>query len=105
MNLTRVDLIIICGAAAIFLLPLLTGYFGFGRSGQRHPWLKKALIAMAVIQLVVLADFGRMFLTTDRQVNHAKWIAPLIFVDVLMWICVGVGFAVAALRYRIKAKA
>jgi hypothetical protein len=105
MNLTRVDLIIIGSIAAIILLPLLTGYFGFGRPGQRHPWLKKALIAMTAIQLLVLLYFGWTFATTERQVNHAKWIAPLIFVDVLMWVCFGVGFAVAALRDRIKAKA
>lgn len=59
-------------------------YFRFGHAGQRHARLKNALIAMATIQSLVLLYFGWTFATTARQVNHAKWIAPLVFVDVLM---------------------
>jgi hypothetical protein len=36
--------------------------------------------------------------------SPAKWIASLVLVDVLMWTCFGVGFAVAALRHRMKRK-
>lgn len=104
MNPGAIDLLIVGVAAAIILLPLLAGYFGSGRNGQRRPWLKKALLGMAAMQLVVLAYFGWLFATTERHVNHAKWMAPLILVVVLMWILVGVGFAVAALRARLKAK-
>ena len=66
--------------------------------------LKKALIGIAGLQLVVLIYFGWIFGTSVRHVNHLKWIAPLIFVDVLIWVCFGVGFGLAALRYRIKTK-
>ena len=64
-----------------------------------------ALIGLAGLQLAALIYFGWIFAAERyRHVNHLKWIAPLIFVDLLMWVCVGLGFGVAALRYRIKSK-
>ena len=105
MNIGVVDLIIIGGAATVFLAPLLTGYFGFGSPGQYQPWLKKALMVIAGLQLAVLIYFGWIFAKESlRHVNHMKWIVPLIFVDVLMWVCFGMGFGVAALRQRFKSR-
>jgi ABC-type transport system involved in multi-copper enzyme maturation permease subunit len=105
MNIGVIDLIIIGGAVAVFLTPLLIGYLGFGSPNQRHPLLMKALIGIAGLQLVVLVYFGWIFgAERYRHVNHLKWIAPLIFVDLMMWVCFGIGFGVAALRYRIKTK-
>jgi hypothetical protein len=105
MNIGVIDLIIIGGAAVVFLAPLLIGYFGFVSPDQHHPWLKKALIGIAGLQLAVLIYFGWIFAAESlRHVNHLKWIAPLIFVDILMWACFGIGFGVAALRYRIRTK-
>ena len=105
MNMRVIDLLIIGGTAAVFLLPLLMGYFGFGSPNHPCPSLKKSVIGIAVLQLVVLIFFGWLFGTSVRHVNHIKWIAPLLFVDVLMWVCFGIGFVVAALRYRFKNKA
>jgi hypothetical protein len=104
MNIGVIDLIFTGGAIVVFLSPLLMGYFCFGSPNQHRPLLKKALIGIAALQLVVLIFFGWLFGTSVRHVNHLKWIAPLIFVDVLMWVCFGIGFGVAALRYRIKTK-
>jgi NADH:ubiquinone oxidoreductase subunit 6 (subunit J) len=103
MNIGVIDLIIIVGAVVIFLAPLLIGYFGFGSPNRHHRLLKTAIIGIAGLQLVVLIYFGWIFGTEKlRHVNHLKWIAPLIFVDLLMWVCLGIGFGAAALRYRIK---
>jgi hypothetical protein len=105
MNVGVINIVIIGGALVVFLSPLLIGYFGFGSPNQRHPSLKKALIGIAGLQLVVLIYFGWIFgKERFEHVNHLKWIAPLIFVDLLMWVCFGIGFGVAALRYRIKTK-
>ena len=98
------DLMIAGGAILVFLSPLLLGYFCFDRPNQHPPLLKKALIGIAGLQLAVMIYFGWLFGTSVRQVNHMKWIAPLTFVDILMWVCFGAGFGVAALRYRIKSK-
>jgi hypothetical protein len=104
MNIGVIDLILIGGAVVVFLLPLLMGYLCFGSPNQNRPLLKKALIGVAGLQFVVLIYFGWLFGTSARHVNHLKWIAPLLFVDVLMWVCFGIGFGLAALRYRIKTK-
>jgi len=105
MNLTATDLLVIGAVGAVFLAPLLIGYFGFASPHQHRPWLKMALIGLAGLQLAALIYFGWIFAAERyRHVNHLKWIAPLIFVDLLMWVCVGLGFGVAALRYRIKSK-
>lgn len=105
MNIGAIDLVFIAGAAVVLLSPLLIGYFCFGSPNQHRPLLKWALIGIAGLQLAVLIYFGWLFETSARHVNHLKWIAPMIFVDVLMWVCFGVGFGLAALRYRIKTKA
>ena len=105
MNINVIDLIIIGCAVVVFIAPLLIGYFGFVRPDQHHPWLRKALIGIAGLQLAVLIYFGWIFSAESlRQVNHLKWIAPLIFVDIVMWVCFGIGFGTAALRHRIKTK-
>jgi hypothetical protein len=99
-----IDLVIMGAAVAVFLVPLLIGYSGFGSQGQRHPLLIKVLAGIAGLQLAVLLYFGWLFGTSARHVNHLKWIAPLIFVDLSMWDWFGISFGVAALRYRIKAR-
>jgi hypothetical protein len=104
MNIGVIDLLFMGGAVVVFLLPLLMGYFCFGSPNQHRPFFKKALIGIAGLQLLVLIYFGWLFGTSVRHVNHLKWIAPLIFVDVLMWVCFGMGYGMAALRYRIKTK-
>jgi hypothetical protein len=104
MNIGAIDLILIGGLFVVFLSPLSMGYFCFGSPNQHPPLLKKTLIGIAGLQFVVLIYFGWLFGTSGRQVNHLKWIAPLILVAVLMWICFGIGFGLAALRYRIKTK-
>ena len=104
MNIGAIDLDIMGGASLVFLAPLLMGYFGFGSPSRHHPLLKMAVIGMAGLQLAVLAYFGWIFAQESlRHVNHMKWIAPLIFVDLSMWVCFGLGFGVAALRHRFKA--
>lgn len=103
MYLSVIDFIVIGGAVAVILALVLMGYFGFGSPGRRHPWLNKALIGIAGLQLAVLIYFGSVFAAEKyRHVNHLKWIAPLIFVDLLMWLCFAIGFGAAALRHRIK---
>jgi hypothetical protein len=104
MNIGAIDLILIGGPVIVFLSLLLIGYFGFGSTNQHRPLLKRALIGITGLQLVVLTYFGWLFGTSVGHVNHLKWITPLIFVYVLMWFCVGVGFGLAWLRYRIKTK-
>jgi hypothetical protein len=104
MNMGVIDLVIMGAAVAVFLVPLLIGYFGFGSPGQHRPLLLKLLAGMAGLQLAVLVYFGWLFGTSARHVNHLKWIAPLVFVDLSMWVCFGIGFGVAALGYRIKAR-
>jgi hypothetical protein len=104
MNLGAIDLILIGGLVVVFISPLSMGYFCFGSPNQHPPLLKKTLIGIAGLQFVVLIYFGWLFGTSGRQVNHLKWIAPLILVAVLMWTCFGIGFGLAALRYRIKTK-
>jgi hypothetical protein len=99
-----IDLIIIGGFAVVFLSPLFMGYLGFNSPNKHRPLLKNALFGIAGLQFVVLIFFGWLFGTSERQVNHLKWIAPLILVAVLMWVCFGIGFGLAALHYRIKTK-
>ncbi len=104
MNMRPLDLVLIGGGFFVFMLPLLIGYYSFGGPDPARPALKKALIGIAAIQLVVLAYFGWLFGTSARHVNHMKWIAPLLLVDVLMWVCFGAGIAIAAFRRRSRDK-
>lgn len=98
-----IDLVIVGAAAVLFLAPLLIGYRGYGSPRQPRPWLKKALIGLVGLQLVVLAAGAWIFVAENlRQVNHWKWILPLLSVDLLMWACVGLGFAAAAWRCRFR---
>jgi hypothetical protein len=97
-----IDLIIYGICFAIFLPPLFIGYFGYGNPIQPRSWLKKTLISLAAVQLIVLIFFGRIFVNTTRHLNHVKWIGPLLFVYMIMWICLAVGYGVAAVRYRMK---
>jgi hypothetical protein len=104
MSITVADLLFIVGGVVVFLSPLLVGYLCFGSPKQHRPLLKKSLIGIAGLQLTVLIYFGWLFGTSVRHVNHMKWIAPLVFVDVLVWVCFGIGYGLAALRYRVKTK-
>ena len=105
MSSNMITIIIVGGATGIFLLPFLIGYFGFGTPTQHHPFLKKALFGIALLQLSILGYCGWLFMVVNtRHVNHLKWFAPLMFVDLLMWICFGIGFGGAALRYHFRTK-
>jgi hypothetical protein len=99
-----IDLVITGGAVFIFLSPLLVGYFLFSSSSRHRRLCKKLPVGIAGLQLAVLLYFGWIFGTSERHVNHSKWIAPLIFVDVLMWVCFSIGIGLAVLRSRIKAR-
>ena len=98
------DLILIGGPVTVFLSLLVMGYFSYCGPNPNRPWLKKSILGVGGLQIAVLVFFAWLFGTSARQVNHLKWIAPLIFVFVLMWVCYGIGFGLAAVRHRIKTK-
>lgn len=103
MHIGIIDLSFIAVAVAILLAPLLIGYFGFGRKNRHLPLLKKGAICIAALQVGLFFYFGWIFTTqSQRHVNHLKWVMPLIFVYLMIWVCFGIGFGAAALRCRIK---
>jgi hypothetical protein len=104
MNISVVDLIIIGAAVVVFPLPLLIGYFGYGSPNQHRPFLKKTVIGIAGLQLVFLIDYSWPFLTGVKSAVFIKWIVFHMFFCVLMWVCFGIGYGLAALRYRIKTR-
>ena len=101
MTIGWIDVLIVGVGVAIFAAPLLAGYWGYGDPGRRRKWFKSAVYGLAALQLAILVVFAITFAAQKyRHVNHLKWLAPLVLVDLLMWTCGAAGFVAAAWRHR-----